>query len=135
HLNLGEKKNERVEPAVLHQGRAKKHGACRPANNGVRFRGQNADRIFDFFLRGERLAARPRIRGEPNAKRFQIRIMFRTELFFWRDQRSWKFRVSDHTIKGRPSGREDNTPEYDAARDRMNSVSQRNQTGNAGDYQ
>ncbi len=78
---------------------------------------------------------RARVRGESAAERFQILFVFRAELFFWRDQRSWKFRVSDRAIKGRPSSREDNTPEYDAARDRMNSVSQRNQTGNAGDYQ
>src|SRR5438128_1590409 len=72
---------------------------------------------------------------EMDAERFQILFVFRAELFFWRDQRSWKFRVSDHAIKGCPSGREDNTPEYDAAHDRMNSVSQRNQTGNAGNDQ
>ena len=134
-MDLSEEKNERVESPVLHQRRAEKHGACCPANDRIRFYGQNADRIFDLFLRGERFTARARVGGESAAERFQILFVFRAELFFWRDQRGWKFRVSDQRIEGRPGGREDERPEYDAARDRMNSVSQRNQTGNAGDYQ
>ncbi len=63
------------------------------------------------------------------------RVVLRTELFLWRNQRRRKFCVSDHAIKRKKTGCEDKRPEDDATGEWMNSLSQRNQTGNAGDDQ
>jgi len=79
------------------------------------------------------MAARPRISRESDAERFEICIVFRTELLLWRNERSWKFCVSDRAVEREETGCENERPKNNATGDRMDSLGERNQAGNAGD--
>src|SRR4029453_13498171 len=94
-----------------------------------------SNRIFDLLLCGETLASRPRIYGESDAERLQIGVVLWARFLLWRDKRSRKPRVCNDAIEREKSCSQANTPEYDRAGDRMDSFSQRDQAGNAGDYQ
>src|SRR5438874_2447403 len=93
------------------------------------------NRSVDLFLSIHRLASRPWIGGQAQAECLQKRVMFRARLFLRRDKRSRKPCVCDHAIERKEAGGQANTPEYDAAGNRMNSLGQRNQTGNTGNDQ
>src|SRR4029434_3720891 len=94
-----------------------------------------SNRIFDLLLCGERLASRPRIYGESDAERLQIGVILWARFLLWRDKRRGKHYVCNDAIEREKSSSQSNTPEYDRAGDRMDSLSQRDQAGNAGDYQ
>src|SRR6266404_1768885 len=79
------------------------------------------------------LASRPWVGSQAQAECLQKGVVFRARLFLGRDKRSRKPCVCDHAIKGEEAGCEDERPENDTAGNRMNSLGQRNQTGNARD--
>src|SRR5207248_4332919 len=89
----------------------------------------------DLLLCGEGSAARPRIYGESDAERLQIGVVLWARFLLWRDKRSRKPRVCNDAIEREKSSSQTNTPEYDRTSDRMDSLSQRDQAGNARDYQ
>jgi hypothetical protein len=94
-----------------------------------------SNRIFDLLLCGEGFASRPRIRGQSDAERLQIGVVLWARFLLWRDKRSRKLCVCNDAIEREKSSRQANTPEYDRTRDRVDSLSQRDQAGNAGNYQ
>src|SRR6266536_6354658 len=91
--------------------------------------------IFDFLLCREGLASRPRIYGESDAERLQIGVVPRARFFLWSDERSRKSCVCNDAIEREKAGCQTNTPEYDCTCDRVDSLSQRDQAGNASDDQ
>src|SRR6266480_100010 len=91
--------------------------------------------IFDLLLCGEGFASRPRIYGKSDAESLQIGIVLRAGFLHWRDKRSGKLCVCNDAIEREESGSQTNTPEYDCTSDRVDSLSQRDQAGNARDDQ
>ena len=92
-----------------------------------------ADRLFDLVLGNDRQIARPRICGETCTERLQIRVVFRTEVVLRWAKRRRKSCVGNRIVECEKSGSQANTPEYDCAGDRMDSVSQRNHAGDTCD--
>ena len=93
------------------------------------------NRIFDLLLCREGFASRPRIDSESHAERLQIGIVLWARFLLWRDKRSGKLCVCNDAIESKEAGCQTNTPEYDRPSDRMDSLSQRDQAGNARDDQ
>src|SRR6266446_8872396 len=91
--------------------------------------------IFNLLLCGEGFTSRPRIYGESDPESLQIGVVSRAGFLLWRDKRSRKSCVCNGAIEREKSSSQANTPEYDCASNRMDSLSQRDQAGNARDYQ
>src|SRR4029450_5464503 len=87
------------------------------------------NRLFDFFRRDERQIACPRVCGESDTKSLQVGVMLRTGILLRWDKRSGKPCVCNRTIEREKSSSQANSPEYDRASDRMDSVCQRDQAG------
>src|SRR6266496_6221621 len=90
---------------------------------------------FDLLLCGERSASRPRIYGKSDAESLQIGVVLWARFLLWRDKRSRKSCVCNDAIEREKTGCQTNTPEYDCTCNRVDSLSQGNQAGNARDYQ
>src|SRR6266850_6913456 len=90
---------------------------------------------FDLLLCGEGSASRPRIYGKSDAESLQIGVVLRARFLHWRDKRRGKLCVCNDAIEREKAGCQTNTPEHDAASDRMDSLSQGDQAGNARDDQ
>src|SRR6266545_1736279 len=91
--------------------------------------------LFDLFLADERQIACPRICGESDTQSFQKSVVVRAGILLGREKCRRKFAVCNRAVQRETSSSQANSPEYDCASDRMDSVSQRNQAGRAGDYQ
>src|SRR6266487_1186814 len=90
---------------------------------------------FDLLLCGEGSASRPRIYGKSDAESLQICVVLWTRFLLWRDKRRGKLCVCNSAIEREKAGCQTNTPEYDCTCDRVDSLSQRDQAGNASDDQ
>lgn len=93
------------------------------------------DRSVDLFFSIHGPASRPRVGGQAQAECLQKRVVFRARLFLGRDKRSRKPCVCDHAIERKETGCEDERPENDTAREWVDSLGQRNQTGKPGNDQ
>jgi hypothetical protein len=90
---------------------------------------------FDLLLCGEGSASRPRIYRKSDAESLQICVVLWTRFLHWRDKRRGKPCVCDDAIEREKAGCQANTPKYDCTCDRVDSLSQGDQAGNAGDDQ
>ena len=82
------------------------------------------NRLFDFLLRDDRQVTCPWICGESDTKSFQIGVVLRTGMFLRWDKRSRKPCICKRKVEREKASSQANSPEYDRASNRMNSVSQ-----------
>src|SRR5207245_6485543 len=94
-----------------------------------------SDCMFDVYSCEKRLISCSWVCGKPHAESLQIGIVLRAGILLWRDESSRKSCVGNRAVEREKSSRSADTPEYDCPSDRMDSVGQRDQAGNACDYQ
>src|SRR5437660_12817854 len=91
--------------------------------------------VFDLLISNKRHMSCPWIYGESDPERLQIGVVLWAGILLWRDEGSRKPCICNCAVEREKSSSSANAPEYDCPGDRMESVGQRDQAGNACDYQ